>query len=357
MNKIMIEKLQEEALELLKQLIQIQSFSKEEEPTAELLFRWFEDKGIKVKRDLNNVWAVNKYFDESKPTILLNSHHDTVKPNAAYTRDPFEAKIEDDKLYGLGSNDAGGCLVGLIMAFTYFYEKQDLKYNFVIAATAEEEISGEKGIAYMQDIMPKVDVAIVGEPTLLDLAIAEKGLVVFDGKVTGTPGHAAHIPNHQNPIFKAMKDLSWFDTYEFPKISESLGKVKMTVSQINAGKQHNVVPAELNFVVDCRVTDQYTNAEIAEIIATNTENEVKPRSLRLNSSSIDPNHDLVKAGLAMGKNTYGSPTLSDQCRLSCQSVKVGPGDSLRSHSADEFIYVQEVKDGVAFYIGLLSKVV
>lgn len=354
---MMLEKLQTEALELLQNLIQIQSFSKEEEPTAQLLTDWLKDRGVEVKRDLHNVWAVNKYFDESKPTILLNSHHDTVKPNQAYTRDPFEAKIEGGKLYGLGSNDAGGCLVGLLSAFLYFYDKNELKYNFVMAATAEEEISGEMGIAYMQDIMPKIDVAIVGEPTLLDLAVAEKGLVVLDGKVTGTPGHSAHIPNKENPIFKALKDLEWLNTYEFPKISDALGKVKITVSQINAGKQHNVVPSELSFVVDCRVTDKYTNAEIAEIIAENTECEVKPRSLRLNSSSIDPNHELVKAGLSMGKKTYGSPTLSDQCRLNCQSVKVGPGDSLRSHSADEFIYVQEVYDGVEFYINLLNKIV
>jgi len=354
---MMVEKLQNEALELLKELIQIQSFSKEEDPTAVLLTSWLKERGVEVKRDLHNVWAVNEYFDESKPTILLNSHHDTVKPNQAYTRDPFEAKIEGDKLYGLGSNDAGGCLVGLLSAFVYFYDKKELKYNFVMAATAEEEISGEMGIAYMQDIMPKIDVAIVGEPTLLDLAIAEKGLVVLDGKVTGTPGHSAHISNDKNPIFKALKDLEWLNSYEFPKISDALGKVKITVSQINAGKQHNVVPSELSFVVDCRVTDKYNNAEIADIIAENTDCEVKPRSLRLNSSSIDPNHELVKAGLSMGKNTYGSPTLSDQCRLSCQSVKVGPGDSLRSHSADEFIYVQEVYDGVAFYINLLTEIV
>jgi len=352
-----IAQLQNEALELLKSLIQIQSFSKEEEPTAELLSQWLSARGIEVKRDLHNVWAVNNYFDDSKPTILLNSHHDTVKPNAAYTRDPFEAKIEDGKLYGLGSNDAGGCLVGLLSAFVYFYDKKDLKYNFVIAATAEEEISGENGIAYMQPILPTIDFAIVGEPTLLDLAIAEKGLVVFDGKVVGTPGHAAHIPNEQNPVFMALKDLNWFDTYQFPKISDALGKVKMTVSQINAGKQHNVVPSELNFVVDCRVTDAYSNKEIADIISENTKCEVTPRSLRLNSSFIDPDHEFVKAGIALGKKTYGSPTLSDQCRLTCQSVKLGPGDSLRSHSADEFIYVQEVKDGVAFYINILSQIV
>lgn len=353
----MIQKLQTEALELLQTLIQTQSFSKEEEPTANILADWLTERGVEVRRDLNNVWAVNKYFDESKPTILLNSHHDTVKPNTAYTRDPFEAKIEEGKLYGLGSNDAGGCLVGLLSTFVYFYAKEDLKYNFVIAATAEEEITGELGIAYMIPRMPKIDFAIVGEPTLLDLAIAEKGLIVFDGTVKGIPGHSAHIKNEFNPIFKAIKDLEWINQYKFPKVSDSLGEVKMTVSQINAGKQHNVVPAELKFVVDCRVTDKYTNKEIAGIIAEHTECDVIPRSLRLNSSFIDPNHEIVKAGIALGKKTYGSPTLSDQCRMTFQSLKLGPGDSLRSHSADEFIYVQEVYDGVAFYINILNKIV
>lgn len=353
----MIANLKEQALALLQSLIKIQSFSKEENLTADLLQSWLTERGIIVNRDLNNVWAVNQYFDESKPTILLNSHHDTVKPNQAYTRNPFEATIEDGKLFGLGSNDAGGCLVGLIATFLYFYDQENLKYNFVLAATAEEEISGENGIAYMQPILPKIDFAIVGEPTLLDLAIAEKGLVVFDGKVTGTPGHAAHIRNDQNPIFMALKDLEWLNTYKFPKVSDALGEVKMTVTQINAGSQHNVVPSELTFVVDCRVTDQYTNAEIASIIESNTQCEVIPRSLRLNSSYINPQHPIVLAGLAMGKKTYGSPTLSDQCRLTCQSLKCGPGDSLRSHSADEFIYVQEVYDGVEFYINLLKAIV
>jgi len=241
--------------------------------------------------------------------------------------------------------------------FVYFYNQKNLKYNLILAATAEEEISGENGIAYMQTKMPKIDLAIVGEPTLLDLAIAEKGLVVFDGVVKGQPGHAAHIKNTDNPIFKALKDLEWLNTFKFPKVSKSLGEVKMTVSQINAGKQHNVVPAQLNFVVDCRVTDCYTNQEIANIIETQTDCNIKPRSLRLNSSFINPNHELVQAGVSLGKKTYGSPTLSDQCRLTCQSLKLGPGDSLRSHAADEFIYVQEVYDGVAFYIEILSKII
>ena len=353
----MMTQLQDDALKLLKELIKIQSFSKEEDGTADLLEKWFADKEIVAVRNRNNVWAVNKYFDADKPTLLLNSHHDTVKPNAAYTRDPFLPTVEDGKLYGLGSNDAGGCLVGLLAAFSYFYEKENLDYNLVIAATAEEENSGENGIAFLLPFLPKIDVAIVGEPTLLDLAIAEKGLVVLDAVVKGTPGHAAHTQNTENPINKALQELSWFDSFRFPKLSEALGTVKMTVTQINAGSQHNVVPAELHFVVDVRVTDAYTNQEVLDLVQAHSNCEIKARSLRLNSSSIDPTHPLVKAGVKLGKNTYGSPTLSDQSRLTCQSLKLGPGDSLRSHSADEFIYVQEVMDGVEFYIKLLKEVV
>ena len=353
----MMTQLQDNALTLLKELIKIQSFSKEEDGTADLLEKWFADKGIVATRNRNNVWAVNQHFDAAKPTLLLNSHHDTVKPNAAYTRDPFLPTVEDGKLYGLGSNDAGGCLVGLLAAFTYFYEQENLAYNLVVAATAEEENSGENGIAFLLPLLPKIDVAIVGEPTLLDLAIAEKGLVVLDAVVKGTPGHAAHTQNTENPINKALQELSWFDSFQFPKLSEALGAVKMTVTQINAGSQHNVVPAELHFVVDVRVTDAYTNQEVLDLVQAHSNCEIKARSLRLNSSSIDPKHPLVKAGVKLGKNTYGSPTLSDQSRLICQSLKLGPGDSLRSHSADEFIYVQEVKDGVEFYIKLLKEVV
>ena len=353
----MMTQLQDNALTLLKELIKIQSFSKEEDGTADLLEKWFADKSIVAARNRNNVWAVNQHFDAAKPTLLLNSHHDTVKPNAAYTRDPFLPTVEDGKLYGLGSNDAGGCLVGLLAAFTYFYEQENLAYNLVIAATAEEENSGENGIAFLLPLLPKIDVAIVGEPTLLDLAIAEKGLVVLDAVVKGTPGHAAHTQNTENPINKALQELSWFDSFQFPKLSEALGAVKMTVTQINAGSQHNVVPAELHFVVDVRVTDAYTNQEVLDLVQAHSNCEIKARSLRLNSSSIDPTHPLVKAGVKLGKNTYGSPTLSDQSRLICQSLKLGPGDSLRSHSADEFIYVQEVMDGVEFYIKLLKEVV
>ena len=289
--------------------------------------------------------------------MLLNSHHDTVKPNSAYTRDPFKAIIEEGKLYGLGSNDAGGCLVSLIATFTKFYAQENLKYNLVIVASAEEENSGSYGLNSMLEFIPTIDVAIVGEPTLMNLAVAEKGLVVFDAVIEGTPSHAAH-PNNNNSIYNTIEVLQWFKDFKFEKTSEALGDVKMTVTQINAGTQHNVVPAHVNLVVDVRVSDAYSNQEIAAILQEKAPcTKITPRSLRLNSSSISIDHDLVKAGIAMGRETYGSPTLSDQAALSCQSVKLGPGDSTRSHSADEFIYVSEIEEGIAIYITLLNQVI
>ncbi|WP_372935191.1 M20 family metallo-hydrolase [Seonamhaeicola sp.] len=353
----MINQLTQDAILLLKKLIETQSFSSEEDQTATLLESWFQQYKIDYKRTKNNVWAVNKYFKEDKPTLLLNSHHDTVKPNSAYTKDPFKAIVEDGKLYGLGSNDAGGCLVSLIATFTHFYNQKNLKYNLVIVASAEEESSGPNGLNSMLSIIPKVDVAIVGEPTLMNLAVAEKGLVVFDAVLTGTPSHAAH-PNDDNVIYKSIEALQWFKNYKFEKGSEALGDVKLTVSQISAGKQHNAVPADLNLVIDVRVNDAYTNAEIAEILQKEAPvTSITPRSLRLNSSSIPIDHDLVKAGIAMGRTTYGSPTLSDQAVLSCPSLKLGPGDSTRSHSADEFIYLNEIEEGIKIYVELLNRVI
>ena len=344
------------AIELLKQLIETQSFSSEEDQTALLIGQWFEAHKIPFNKTKNNVWATNKHFDSNKPTLLLNSHHDTVKPNKGYTRDPFEATIEDGKLYGLGSNDAGGCLVSLIATFTYFYSKKNLDYNLVIVASAEEESSGQDGLNSMLEIIPEVDVAIVGEPTLMNLAVAEKGLVVFDAVVKGTAGHAAH-PNKNNAIYKLIDVLEWFRTYQFDKHSPILGKVKMTVTQINAGKQHNAIPAEVNLVVDVRVNDKYTNKEIEKILKSKSPcTSITARSLRLNSSSISINHPLVKAGKELGRKTYGSPTLSDQSVLSCPSLKLGPGDSKRSHTADEFIYLDEIEEGIKIYIELLKKV-
>ena len=346
-----------DAIDLLKKLIEIQSFSSEEDGTALLIENWFVTNDIPFKRTKNNVWATNKYFDKSKPTLLLNSHHDTVKPNSAYTKDPFKAIVEDGKLYGLGSNDAGGCLVSLIATFTHFYAQENLKYNLVIVASAEEESSGQDGLNSMLSIIPNIDVAIVGEPTLMNLAVAEKGLVVFDAIVKGTPSHAAH-PNNNNSIYNTIDVLQWFKDFKFDKTSKALGDVKMTVTQINAGKQHNVVPAHVDLVVDVRVNDAYSNQEVADILQQNSPcTKITPRSLRLNSSSISPNHELVKAGIEMGRETYGSPTLSDQSVLSCQSLKLGPGDSTRSHSADEFIYLKEIEEGIKIYVELLNRVI
>ena len=349
------EKLILEAISLLKSLIKTPSFSSEEHHTALLIESWFQDSDISFNRTNNNIWAINKYFDETKPTLLLNSHHDTVRPNNGYTKDPFDPIINAGKLYGLGSNDAGGCLVSLLATFSFFYYHKHLKYNLVMVASAEEESSGENGLNSMLSIIPEISVAIIGEPTSMQLAIAEKGLVVFDAKVIGTPGHAAH-KNDDNAIYNSIEVLKWFQDYTFEKYSESLGDVKMTVTQIQAGKQHNAIPSEVTLVVDVRVNDRYSNKEIAEILENESPcSTIVPRSLRLNSSSISVEHDLIKAGLELGRKTYGSPTLSDQSVLSCPSLKLGPGDSTRSHTADEFIYLQEIEEGITLYIKLLEK--
>ena len=344
------------AIELLKQLISTPSLSKEEDKTAALIADWFKNENIELKQDLNNVWCINKYFDASRPTILLNSHHDTVKPNQGYTKDPFSPEIEDGKLYGLGSNDAGASLVSLMATFSHFYGQQDLKYNLIIAATAEEENSGPNGLAHLKTQLPPIDFAIVGEPTGMNLAIAEKGLLVIDGMAEGTAGHAAH-PNNDNAIYNALTDIQWIEKYQFPKVSDLLGPVKMTVTQINAGQQHNVVPDQCHFVVDVRVNECYSNEEVFSIIDENTKSEMKARSFRLNSSSIPLDHPFVQGGIKLGRTTYGSPTLSDQAILTCPSVKIGPGDSTRSHQADEYIYINEIEEGIELYIDMLNEII
>ncbi|WP_298366308.1 M20 family metallo-hydrolase [uncultured Lutibacter sp.] len=352
----MIDQLTKQAIELLKKLISKQSFSGEENETALLIMQWFSHHDIKFESEKHNVWAINKYFDPSKKTILLNSHHDTVKPNKGYTRDPLKAEVLDGKLYGLGSNDAGGCLVSLLATFTYFYNREDLKYNFLMVASAEEENTGPNGLHSIIPILPEIDFAIVGEPTLMNLAIAEKGLMVLNCEAKGTSGHAAH-GNADNAIYNAIEDINWFKTYEFPKVSETLGKVRMTVTQIEAGSQHNVIPSSCKFVVDVRVTDAYSNQEVFEIVESKVKSEVCPRSQRLNSSSIPKDHPIVLAGVKLGRETYGSPTISDQAILTCPSLKLGPGESLRSHTADEFIYVREIEEGVDLYIKILEEIV
>ena len=277
------------------------------------------------------------------------------KEDTATTNNPFEAKIEDGKLYGLGSNDAGGALVSLIALFTHYYDKENPKYNLVMAASAEEEIAGDESLRGLLPKLPEIDVAIVGEPTEMHLAVAEKGLIVFDAAIKGTPGHAAH-PNGDNPIMKLPEVLNWFENFKLEKHSDFLGDVKITVTQVSAGKEHNVVPASVNLVVDVRVNDKYSNEELSKILVEAAPCEMTPRSLRLSSSSIGIDHELVQAGVALGRKTYGSPTLSDQAALKCPSVKLGPGLSTRSHTANEFIFVHEIEEAVKIYIELVGKI-
>jgi len=354
LDQIKLKDLSDKSIELLKQLIAIPSFSKEENQTADLIQKVLESNGVVTFRKLNNVWCLNKHFDAAKPSILLNSHHDTVKPNNGYTVNPFEAIVLDGKLYGLGSNDAGGALVSLLATFLYFYEEQELNYNLIYAATAEEEISGRNGVELILPEVGNIDFAIVGEPTQMNLAIAEKGLMVLDCVVHGKSGHAAREEG-ENAIYKAMKVIDWFQTFQFPKISETLGSVKMTVTIIQSGSQHNVVPDTCSFTVDIRTTDVYSNSEVLEIIKEHVDCEITPRSLRLNSSSINKSHSIVKAGISLGRQTYGSPTSSDQAVMNFPTLKIGPGDSARSHTADEFIYLNEIVEGIELYIKMLNE--
>lgn len=351
-----IQGLTQDAISLLKELIAIPSLSKEEENTADLIEQFLQSKGVTAFRYLNNVWAKNQYFSPEKPTLLLNSHHDTVKPNKAYTLNPFEPIVKDEKLYGLGSNDAGGCLVSLIATFLHYYHRSDLQYNLVLAATAEEEISGHNGVEILLSRLPKIDCGIVGEPTLLQMAVAEKGLLVLDCTAMGKPGHAAREEG-DNAIYKAVKDIQWFKDYRFDRVSDLLGPMKMTVTIINAGSQHNVVPHECKFTTDVRVNELYTFEEVLEIIRANTLSDVQPRSSRLRSTSIALDHPLVKSGIALGRTYYGSPTTSDKALMPFPTLKFGPGDSARSHSADEFIWIHEIGEGIDMYIQLIDPII
>lgn len=342
-----------DSLELLRSLIELPSISGNEENTFLCLKSHLLGKSIKVSEKANNLWVRNRYFDDSKPSILLNSHHDTVKPTDGYSRDPFKATITDSKIYGLGSNDAGGALVSLLAVFLHFYERKDLPWNLIYAATAEEEISGKQGIESILNDLGSIDLAIVGEPTSMDMAIAEKGLLVLDCHYQGLSGHAARNEG-DNAIYKAMSDMDWFRTYEFEKISPTLGPVQMNLTQINAGKNHNVTPDRCSMVIDLRCNDQYKLEELVEIVENNTIGEIIPRSVRLRPSSISDLHPIVTVGKKMGLNTYGSPTLSDQALMPFTSIKLGPGDSSRSHTADEFIYIAQIEQGIESYIQLLE---
>jgi len=349
--------LQKEAIDLLKKLIAIPSFSKEEDQTALVLTQFFAARNIKVNTIKNNIWAANLHFDVNKPSILLNSHHDTVKPNKGYTIEPFSPIEKEGKLFGLGSNDAGGCLVSLIACFLHFYAMPNLGYNIIFVASAEEEISGHDGIELVLPEIPKIDFGIVGEPTKMEMAIAERGLLVLDVVATGKAGHAAREEG-ESALYKILPDMEWFKNYQFEKVSDLLGKVKMSVTVIETdNKQHNVVPSTCKMVVDVRVNELYSFEEVLKTIEDNVQAAVKPRSLRLRSTSIGLNHVLVKAGMDLGKGYYGSVTTSDKALMPFPTLKMGPGDSARSHTADEFIYIKEIEEGILTYIQLLEKIV
>ena len=349
----MINELTSDAIALLCELISIESFSKDEKKAADFLEQYIESKGYVASRTGNNIWLMSPGFDTSKPTILLNSHIDTVKPVAAWTKNPFEPIIVGGCMYGLGSNDAGASVVSLLHSYFYLTQQQQ-NYNLIFSATAEEEISGKNGIELLIPELPKIDFAIVGEPTGMHLAVAEKGLMVLDCTAHGKAGHAARNEG-ENAIYKALNDIEWFRTFEFEKKSDLLGPVKMTVTQINAGTQHNVVPDRCSFVVDVRSNEMYSNAEIIHEIKSHVTCEAEPRSTRLSSTATPLNHPFVLRAEQAGRNLYGSPTLSDQALMPFPSVKIGPGDSARSHTADEYICIHEIEEAIQVYITLLDK--
>ena len=348
----LITQLSDEAIALLIQLIKTPSFSREEGGTAALIVEFLRVHDVAAKRHQNNVWAVSPHFDARKPTVLLNSHHDTVKAGAGWQHDPFGAVREGDRLTGLGSNDAGASAVSLLATFLYF-QGQPQAFNLICAITAEEEISGANGIRSVLPEFGKIDLGIVGEPTGMNLAIAEKGLIVLDCTAHGKTGHAAREEG-ENALYKALEDIQWLRQFEFPLVSPLLGPVKTTVTQISAGTQHNVVPDRCQFVMDVRTNELYQNQEIVDFLRGELKAEIVPRSTHLNSSRISENHPLIKKGVAMGKTTYGSPTLSDQSMMPFETVKIGPGESARSHTPDEFILVSEIRAGIRDYIELLS---
>jgi acetylornithine deacetylase len=352
MNKV--DKLKQEAISLLKELIAIPSFSGKEDKAADKVNTFLQKAGIKTKRKMHNIWAENKNFQAGRPVLLLNSHLDTVRPNDSWQSDPFKPQIKDGKLFGLGSNDAGGSLVSLMAIFRYFYQRKDLHYNLIFAATAEEENSGLHGIESILPELKNIDFTVVGEPTGMKMAIAEKGLIVLDCTAPGKAGHAARNEG-ENAIINAMKDIEWFHSYQFPRESKLLGPIRMTVTAIQAGQQHNIIPDTCKFTVDIRTTDSYTHEEILEIIQSQVISKVEPRSTRLRPSKIELNHPIVQAAQELQIPLFGSPTTSDQAVIPFPSVKMGPGESERSHTADEFIYLTEIEEGIEGYINLFEK--
>ena len=341
-----------DAIALLKDLIATPSISREEDAAAQVFENQLKAYELKYERKGNNIWCLSPKWEEGKPTLLLNAHIDTVKPVASWTRNPFEPTLEDDILYGLGSNDCGGGLVTLLQVYRYFLE-QESPYNLIYLASAEEEVSGANGISCVLPLLPKIDVAIVGEPTKMQPAVAEKGLMVIDMTSHGKSGHAARNEG-VNAIYEMLDDLTWIRNYQFKKESEFLGATKMTVTMINAGTQHNVIPDECKAVIDVRTNEYYQNEFLFEFLRKHLHSDVKARSFRLHSSHIDINHPLIQKCISMGKKPFGSPTLSDQALMPFPSFKMGPGESSRSHSANEFIRISEMQRAIEEYIQLIG---
>ena len=341
-----------DAVELLKKLIATPSVSRNEKDAADIMEQTIRSYGFEPQREANNLWIIDPHYDESRPTLLLNAHIDTVKPVASWSREPFSPDVEDGVLYGLGSNDCGGGLCSLLQIFRMLTEKPQ-SYNLIYLASAEEEVSGKDGITRALPLLPHIDLAIVGEPTGMNPAVAEKGLMVLDVIAHGKSGHAARNEG-VNAIYEALDDMRWIRDYKFEKISEFLGPTKMTLTVVNAGTQHNVIPDKCTMLVDIRTNEFYDNEEVYEFIRQHLKSEVKAHSFRLKSSRIDPEHPLIKKCIAMGMKPFGSPTLSDQALMHFPSFKLGPGESSRSHSANEFIRISEIRDAIAKYETLLD---
>lgn len=341
-----------DAVELLKKLIAIPSVSRNEKDAADIMEQTIRSYGFEPQREANNLWIIDPHYDESRPTLLLNAHIDTVKPVASWSREPFSPDVEDGVLYGLGSNDCGGGLCSLLQIFRMLTEKPQ-SYNLIYLASAEEEVSGKDGITRALPLLPHIDLAIVGEPTGMNPAVAEKGLMVLDVIAHGKSGHAARNEG-VNAIYEALDDMRWIRDYKFEKVSEFLGPTKMTLTVVNAGTQHNVIPDKCTMLVDIRTNEFYDNEEVYEFIRQHLKSEVKAHSFRLKSSRIDPEHPLIRKCVAMGMKPFGSPTLSDQALMHFPSFKLGPGESSRSHSANEFIRISEIRDAIAKYETLLD---
>lgn len=341
-----------DAVELLSRLIATPSVSRNEKEAADVMQQQMSTYGLATHREANNVWSVCPDYDSTKPTILLNAHIDTVKPAISWVRDPFKPTREGDLLFGLGSNDCGGGLVTLLQVFRYMTLRTQ-PYNLVYLASAEEEVSGKDGVCRVLPLLPHIDVAIVGEPTGMQPAIAEKGLMVLDVISHGKSGHAARNEG-VNAIYKALDDMRWIRDFRFEKVSPFLGPTKMTLTVVHAGTQHNVIPDECRMLVDVRTNEYYTNEEVYDIVRSHVKSDVHAHSFRLHSSRIDPEHPLVKRCVSLGLQRFGSPTLSDQALMPFPSLKLGPGESSRSHSADEFIKISEIDHAFTTYLQVLE---